>query len=204
MTTINILSDKLKINNISYLKSWYNWMTWTNILDEISNYGCIAGGSILYCYDKNQMVNDIDIFVDNIENFHIIVDLITTNFILEKISKLSSVIQIDLVDNPKFQIIMVKNCQPLELINEFDFDYIQCAYCKQQFYTTDYFLESLKTKEIKKYKTKLNVSRLDKAVRKGYKLPSELEFIRLIKTNNQKPIYKECSLDEIKISNLLL
>ena len=206
---IENLSNNFTINNQNILSSWYNYIInykAKDILNNISNYGCIAGGSILVCYDKTQKVNDVDIFVSSKNDLLEVVKIIKTYFVVTKYSQLTSVVQLDIKNNPSFQIIMVENCEPNILLSNFDLDYIRCGYYKHQFYVTDEFIKSLETKQIKKYKSKQSVNRLNKAVKKGYTLPSELEFIRMTKYVNKTVEYQiinEYDIDNIEFKPLI-
>jgi hypothetical protein len=184
MADIKLLANHLQINTTLY--GWLFRYSPEYVLNMIAMIGTIGGGSIMTCYNSKFPVHDIDIFVDSKKKMVEIFNIINYNFKISKVSRLKSVIQIDLIDNPSFQLIMVNCIEPDTLISKFDFDCVRCAYHNQTFFCSDSFEDAIETGIIKKYNTQLNVDRLNKIVKKGFVLPYELEFIRNTKKINHK------------------
>lgn len=156
--------------------------TGEKFINELSMIGTIAGGSILACYDRDQKVNDIDFYVDTNEKMHETVIFLEKHLDIELFELNNSIIQVSSTGgNPKIQIIKVIDANPMTIIKEFDFDFVRGAYHKKKPILTDEFLESVKTKEIKVYRLQHNVHRINKCIKKGYKMPKFFQTLHDLK-----------------------
>lgn len=199
-TLKNKLSYKSLQTHYTWLKGWFGYEK-PDIIDQISDLGLIAGGSILSCFKKDIPIKDIDIFVDNQESFVKLLDLINYEFEITFIGVNRSVVEIEIKDNPKIQIIMVKNVN--NCFKNFDIDYIKCGYQNRRFVTTIEFDECLKTNTIKRYKPTIKPSRITKAINKGFNVPDELKLISdFFDIPTTEPKYEETTVDKLRQQKL--
>jgi len=74
------------------------------------------------------------------------------------------------------QLIMSEFQSPMDVINNFDLDYVQCAFYQGQFYQTKYCQEAHQTRQINYFKdSRLKHYRLKKAIAKGFRAPLLLD-----------------------------
>lgn len=197
------MSELAKLHDSVEIKGngWYNWLTRSTpewFIDVLSTYGTIAGGSVLACF-TDLKVNDIDVFMDNLEDYQKALSHISKNLEVVKYSNIGSVLQIDVANNmPHIQLIMVQDSEPQTLLSRFDMDYIRAAFYDGEFHLMPEFKEALETKQITKYKPIISKKRLQKTLDKGFKLPEELKTLMdvLPDDSNCGPVYKEITLEQ--------
>lgn len=152
------------------------------LISYISSIGVIAGSSVLYCFDDyidKSKIGDIDVFCTSVDNFIKICELIYQQNIKKIILPIDdqytgdifiSTLHFDIGADKNFNIILSKHESPTEIINNFDMDYIQCAWYNNKIYTSKIFDESLSSKIVRWYDINTSAYRLKKALQKGYKL----------------------------------
>ncbi len=126
------------------------------LLVELSKIGVIAGGSIVYVlndYVPDKSVGDVDIFCNSEENFIKALDCIrehcgnTDDIQYHVFAGLNpyelSVLTITIPnERVKYQLIYKEFDGPEDVINDFDFDYVQCAIHSGKLYITKECKES--------------------------------------------------------------
>lgn len=171
------------------------WPLSQDLFDFVSTEAVIAGGTIVYALNDFvpiDSVGDIDIFVDSLDKAVRLMHLIND---AEKILKFELMMQYDnsfneqSIDNassaPKkcsvvtchferpglkdLQFVMQSFDHPLQIIENFDMDYVQCAYHKGQFFVTDFAREAHSQRRIIRLRQNPpRYERLIKAAKKGF------------------------------------
>jgi hypothetical protein len=151
------------------------------LLSKLSNIGIIAGGSVVYALNSfvpKETVGDIDVFVNNKDDFRICRELIYENFPdCELISNYYqfginsiSIIDIIILENyPPIQLILNKFVSHTELLEGFDMDYIQCGIHNNIIHKTKWCIESHEKREILRVSSNIKEGRLIKATLKNFK-----------------------------------
>lgn len=178
-----------------------------NLLDDVDyKYFCVAGGSILESLSSKSINEDtdIDIFVYDCHEY--IINKILKHFELigKRMNKRvyygvkSNVINIS-IDNVDriFQIIYTDMNSKFDVVEYFDFDYIQFLYDGDTVFCTPRALKSLKSKITKPTnKSFLKIHRIAKAINKGYELNIDN------KQNVYKMIEEYKKTDDFKNKNI--
>ena len=156
------------------------------LLVELSKIGVIAGGSIVYVlndYVPDKSVGDVDIFCNSEENFIKALDCIrehcgnTDDIQYHVFAGLNpyelSVLTITIPnERVKYQLIYKEFDGPEDVINDFDFDYVQCAIHSGKLYITKECKESHMAKKVLKFRDmRFRNDRLLKAMKKGFQCP---------------------------------
>lgn len=173
---------------------------YSKLINNISSIGVIAGSSVLYCFDDyidKSKIGDIDVFCTSVDNFIKICELIYQQNIKKIILPVNdeytddifiSTLHFDIGADKNFNIILSKHESPSEIINNFDMDYIQCAWHNNKIYTSKFFDESLSSKIVQWYDVNTSAYRLKKALQKGYKLKYLCSNNKEMPENNYKEI----------------
>lgn len=174
-----------------------------NLLDDVSDLGIIAGGSMVYALNDFvpfDSVGDIDIFCPSIGTFRLILNLIIQTYPDYELScpdeKTYSILNVAIPNEKvKFQLIYNKWDDPLDLIRSFDFDYVQCGIFKGELLITEDCKISHETRNISKCaNTAFKNFRTIKAINKGFTCPV---ITNTLETYND---YKIIRLEDIKLS----
>lgn len=176
------------------------------LFHELTKFGVIAGGSIVYgiCdFVPRSSVGDIDIFVNTLGDFHTCIDILRPYAIeYSSICKFLSVVEIKTA-TAIYQLIYKPHPEPyvMNLLESFDYDYVQCGYHKGKLYTTDRCKKSHEAREILEFNsTRFTVNRLKKAVIKGFKTPI-IEKSRTEKVTSVNITYAKLRSAKIKPFN---
>jgi len=160
------------------------------LLQKILNKGMVAGGAVVYtlCPDlKPSQVGDIDIFVMNskcilVELLELTEEWIKTNnisytFLPAGFSKPPefkdevSLVTLRLEKKFSLQFIFSSFDKPMEVLNGFDLDYVQCGFYKGKVYQTEACKKALLKREIFTAKNEyIKGKRILKAIKKGFKV----------------------------------
>lgn len=173
-----------------------------SLVEILSTKGIIAGGSMVYALlpDVNiDTVGDIDVFVDTVEIFKELLDFLQELPIEKKYysylddpNSEISIVSIKLEDaKVPIQIIMSDKSDPMELINSFDLDYVECAFFQGKIYQTVNCQIAHQTRVVDKFRLLRSV-RLLKANKKGFKVPI------LMLEDDPKRIADEVNLDMLQ------
>ena len=153
-----------------------------HILLELSDFGVIAGGSIVFALNKFvplDSVGDIDVFVNSKENYDKCVTLLQTYFaphfetiVYDDVHYNFAVLSVNISNKHKLQIIYHEYETPVDIIDSFDLDYVQCAIHNGNIYQTDRCVRSHKHRQIFEFSDiRFRNGRFRKAVDKGFKCP---------------------------------
>ena len=160
---------------MEYYKNDIEKFTNFDLLKELTNIGVWAGGSLVCMFSEDyNNIGDIDIFTNTIENGYKIIELIKKydeNVIYETFQGRfrTSVVNCIIKNSKPIQII-IKNFEYwYDLIEEFDLDYVQCGFYKNEIYYSESFKNSYEKKEISIFNKNLSSYRCFKAAKKGYK-----------------------------------
>ena len=147
------------------------------ILRRLSQLGIIAGGSVVYaCNDfvPKSSVGDIDVFITR-ENFLIAIKEIHELFPEamyqphEESCRSTSILNIEIFeDEPNIQLIVIKKYHPMEIIQSFDLDYVQCGLHLNKIYQTKACEKSFESRIVQYSMGACKIHRLDKAKNKGF------------------------------------
>jgi hypothetical protein len=154
------------------------------LLDELSKIGVIAGGSVVFALNQfvsKESVGDVDIFCPNEEKFwkalNCIIEYCGNNlkyytYKCHNPCELS-VLTIEIFnERVNYQLILKEFDTPIDIINDFDFDYVQCAIYSNEFYITKECKQSHNAKRILKFRDlRFRNDRPFKAIKKGFKCP---------------------------------
>lgn len=152
-----------------------------SLLDMLSEHGIITGGAIVYALMdtvKLRTVGDIDIFIKSEYDFNTLIRVLDSdNTVYESLTDaLSTGISIINVKTSRamlpVQLIYRKFDNPMEILNTFDLDYVQCGYYKGTLYQTDLCKKAHASCEIS-HLVSLHIKgyRLIKAMNKGFRVP---------------------------------
>jgi len=175
-----------------------------DMLVNISNVGVIAGGSMVYALNNFvpvASVGDIDVFVNNKENYITIMNIIRSYFneVDYYIISLKPNIIMNIVlpeQRVHIQLIWWEFSDPMNIIDNFDFDYVQCAFHQREVIMTHACLVSHMNREVsiitrtcaERY---LLSARVRKALAKGFRVPWIVDV-----TNDNQP-RREMSIDSL-------
>nr|QBK89582.1 MAG: tRNA nucleotidyltransferase/poly(A) polymerase [Pithovirus LCPAC001] len=199
-----------------YLPNLFKDSTAEKLLSELNKEVLIAGGSVVYdqMAKKNNIdksvINDVDLFMfknpNNHEQIEKIINLISKYFVIEKISigigsytenetsDEISVINIKLEEELVLFQLIITDCEtPLQILNNFDMDYVQCGYYQNKLHITKCCVKSHTDSRIYKITPNVKASRLLKAATKGFKT------VYFESDQNTKKItYKKIQIEQLK------
>ena len=180
----------------------------------------IAGGSVVYdqMAEKNKIdkskIGDVDLFVFKSEDYHKqvkkVINMISKYFEIEKISvgigsytqeqtnSGISVLNIKLKEElTLFQIIITNDETPLQILNSFDMDYVQCGYYQNKLHITECCIKSHTNSRIYKISPSVKFNRLLKAATKGFKT-----ILFESDANSKRITYKKIQIEQLIELNL--
>lgn len=163
-------------------------------IDILSKDGVIAGGSVVYAMNDFvplETVGDIDVFVNTKTTLIELIQMIISDGGVDKIELMCNYLN-DTLDHQEpvtkgsvctihfsdqsmksIQFILKEFKNVNKVINDFDLDYVQCAYHIGQFHITSFAKESHQTRSVIFAMQKhISVCRLMKAVEKGFSAPA--------------------------------
>lgn len=171
----------------------------TDVIETILDYSIVSGGTLLACisdefseYEMNiTKSNDIDVYVNSIQNIDIIIDYLQTfgelvfintnerkyvdddNPIDKDIDCIVNVGFKDGSHNKYFQLINFEyNGDPTDVLDTFDMDYVQSALFKKdnkiKLCISDWCIDALRDRKVT-YISKIKMHRIIKANLKGFK-----------------------------------
>ncbi len=180
------------------------------ILKELSEYGVIAGGSIVFALNEFvplESVGDIDIFVNTKENYDncikLLYSLFDIKFKIIAFGDEKNYAVVNMLINNKYNIQIIYNdfITPVDVIDVFDIDYVQCALHKGELYITDRCLRSHRHRQIFEVSDiRFRNNRLQKAVYKGFKSPIVCGYFEKSMYSSS---YVESSYIDIMDNNML-
>lgn len=146
----------------------------SGIIEKIQNLGVIAGGSVVYALNdfvpKNS-VSDIDVFVNSVDELKQIVSLLNVEEMNVISTNEPSILNVKTFETI-FQIIIHPFKNPIEIINSFDLDYVQCGFYHGKLLISERAILAHKNREIKFISTlRVGKKRFLKALNKGFKTP---------------------------------
>lgn len=218
-------SDDIDQSDINDEKNYFE------LIDLIFKHAVISGGIMPYlCKDmfdnlpkilnEGYRINDIDIYINNIESFQIILNYITENIPnhefchnytaewaysddtqgKDKFINDSSIVNItwmplgsDKYDNynpPMLQLIYYDYENPADIFESYDMDYVQCLFDGKQLVMSEWCMNSYNTGYIR-YMSRFYQHRIDKAVSKGFKFNISINGDPKIYTTG---FYEKCEL----------
>ena len=143
----------------------------------------IAGGSIVWLLNDfvpKNTVGDIDVFVNMEEEYTKLITLLKTkyNATLSSISQNSygtfencGVVSAKIFNRITIQLILLAYTDPMDVLQSFDLDYVQCALHNNTIYKTDACAESHLARAILCYKPPCKFTRFSKVLKKGFIAP---------------------------------
>lgn len=150
------------------------------LVTQLQSDHVIAGGSIVWLLNDfvpAESVGDIDVFINGREAYIETLDLLKNRGAKIYTSD-GNKYQNASVFEARFkgeqiaiQLILFKYETPLDLISNFDFDFVQCALHENEIYRTGICIKSHQTRKIKYYVGSVNYNRLFKAINKGFMCP---------------------------------
>lgn len=196
---------------MEYYKNNIEKFTNFELLKEITNIGVWAGGSVICTFTNDiENISDIDIFTDTPRKGYQILDIIKkydNNVVFKSLYgyKTSSIVNCSIKNSKEIQIIIKKYKNWYDIIEGFDFDYIQCGFHNDELYFSKNFRDSYKNKKIKYFITNLSSYRCLKAARKGFKTkvfnlngrpmyPESWEKVKNFKFSNRALYYKNSGI----------
>ncbi len=155
------------------------------LVEKLSNIGVIAGGSIVYTLNDfvpSDSVGDIDVYINDKQKFIDLINYIKFKYPVEievinfsDYEQSSSFSEIGIVnitlphERVKLQLILIEYDFPMQIIESFDLDYVQCAFFKDSIYTTNQCNQAFHDRKIyiaTEYPP--SFKRLKKAISKGF------------------------------------
>ena len=155
----------------------------SKLLTYLSNTAFIAGGSIIYALNDfvpKESVGDIDLFITSYSNFDKIADNIFWTFGVERpmpvVRGKHAIVWTFVLpkNNPLIQVIMLngKYKDPMDVLNLFDIDAVQCGIYEDKLYQTKRCKESHDTRRVKEFRLNYGLERrLFKMHNKGFNAP---------------------------------
>lgn len=174
--------------------------------------GVIAGGSVVYALNEfvpRETVSDIDVFINNKETFLEVFNYIHQEYSVKQCfyingyfgpttkdvhDNIIGIVEIHLDDgNIPIQLILQGYSSPMEVIQSFDLDYVQCAYHQDELFITKYCRKSHHRRRVlrgMKFPPVYNC--LLKAHHKGFKTP----LLGIVDKNaDKRPLLTMLTLD---------
>lgn len=173
-------SKRFVLNILRILNESFGWEM--DVLWDLQCYGVIAGGSIVYAtcdFVAKSSVGDIDLFVSSeeyaLEALKYLIDRFPEYTLKTNCTELDegvSIIAFHHNERIPIQIICKKFINPLDLIESFDIDYVQCGVNQDKFYQTTRCQTSHDTKYVRYSRGKcFRNGRFQKAILKGFSAP---------------------------------
>lgn len=163
-------------------------------LEFLSKIGVIAGGSMVYAINDfvpRDSVSDVDIFVPNVENFKNAVVFLNDKYKCKFYRYHGSVVSVDICEKIKLQLIYKSYETPMDVIESFDMDYVQCCFHDGNLYKTDRCIESHKDRKVYQFSGReLRSGRCKKAILKGFKCP-------ILNKNDTNPQCEEVDFSDV-------
>lgn len=160
---------------IEKLSTLFPYPNGSEILNKLVDIGFIAGGSVVWALlDIKDKPSDIDLFVNGGDQVKKIIELLepytlsVDQYVYSNSS--CSIVDVNLVDGPQVQIVCV-NSGFKDTIDLFDMDYVQCGVHKDLLYRSEACIQAHLTRTISLFTELPSKKRLEKALRKGFKVP---------------------------------
>lgn len=171
--------DDTVVENIKTFKNNMSKLTF-QILDEFKwNNVVVAGGAVFHCLSKKlhkfETNTDIDLFIygnkeDRITKFKSLLLFFNNHHKNVLFNVNNNVVTIAIQGiHRNFQIILTSWENKYDLLNNFDFGYIQCLYDGAHVYGTSNFIKSMKTQITTiNNNNNININRIVKTYKKGF------------------------------------
>ena len=193
-------------NNSNFIDTIHKKTFWGQFIENLLPNNCLlAGGFIPLCLKDlpTQKYNDIDIWIfgnDSEKTFNILIKIIKRFLRIQKkneyyITINKSIVSIHLKNEMSLQLIYTDKKNPIDIISNFDFDYLQSFYLNNKLYLSTQSIKCYTTSYTNFLKDFKNISptRIMKTLEKGFKIQNLENIIPsedLLK-NNENWIYSK-------------
>jgi hypothetical protein len=179
MKSFESLMERLKryvTKDDSYVRRFRCLVSGHDIIDAVSHYGVIAGGSVVYSLTITQSISDIDVFIldGNIGALHEIVNLLVGYYTIVDYRTYGSLVELETSNGLVWQIILTNYNTVNSLLAKFDMDYVKCGYYRGTLTVLPEARIAHKSKTISIVATRIKSYRLQKAMSKGFRCSPQL------------------------------